>query len=667
MNHVAQQFTSPPKLDDILDAEFSGDLKRAHDLYVAYFESNEIRFDELNLFAVCCMQVGKTDKAEKLFEVVTENAPHIVEAFIHLSELKARNEDFEGALEVLNRDSVSEEDYKFIHLPKAKLHVSLGDYKSALECVKSAYEVDQECVDTLLLYAQIEKALGNQSESMTLLKKLMFFHPENTDGLLLQAHWHLKHGNWDAAAADAKIITEQNPKNINALMIQVKALQALDANKEFLFFSKKLFRAAPHMIEAMEALCTAYSKNEEPEAAINVAANALKLHPDRVNLSIMQAGAYFGMGHMEQAFDIINAALEFNPEHIDALLNKGVIQERLLDIDGAKETYRKLLHLDPSRSATKFNLALCELLQGNFHEGFALYENRFNKSLNLVKFYLGDEPVWDGSQSLDGKHLLVHPEQGYGDTIMACRFINYLEGKGARVTFAVPRPLKSLIETFETDAGLAMVGDNVGKIDLHCPLLSLPHLTADTWDELPSADSYLKVPDAAERKWKEKFADQDRLRVGFVCSGNAAHANDFNRSILMSELLEAFPDGAEYHLLQKELRATDKAALLRRPDIVRYDSDIQDFADTAAICEKMDLVVTVDTSVAHLAGALGKKTLLMTPLWPEWRWGLGRSKSKWYPNTQIVRQLTAGDWSPVLEFIAIAVDKEIKLKRREAA
>jgi ADP-heptose:LPS heptosyltransferase len=135
----------------------------------------------------------------------------------------------------------------------------------------------------------------------------------------------------------------------------------------------------------------------------------------------------------------------------------------------------------------------------------------------------------------------------------------------------------------------------------------------------------------------------------------------------MSELLEAFPDGAEYHLLQKELRATDKAALLRRPDIVRYDSDIQDFADTAAICEKMDLVVTVDTSVAHLAGALGKKTLLMTPLWPEWRWGLGRSKSKWYPNTQIVRQLTAGDWSPVFEFIAIAVDKEIKLKRREAA
>ena len=667
MNHVAQQFTSPSKLDDILDAQFSGDLKRAHDLYVAYFESNEIRFDELNLFAICCMQVGKTEKAEKLFEVVTENAPHIVEAFIHLSELKAGSGDLEGALAILNRQSVCESDDKSLHLQKANLHFSLGNHESALECVKSAYEVDQKCAKTLLLYAQIEKALGNQSQSMALVKKLMFFHPENTDGLLLQAHWHLKTEKWEAAAADAKIITEQNPKDITALMIQVKALQALDASKELLVSAKKLFRAAPHMIESLEALCYAYSKNGEPEAVINVAANALKLDPDQINLSLMQAGAYFGMGHMEHAFDIIDAALEFNPEHIDALQNRGVIQERLLDIDGAKETYRKLLHLDPSRSATKFNLALCELLQGNFHEGFALYESRFHKGLNLVKFYLGDEPVWDGSQSLEGKHLLVHPEQGYGDTIMACRFLNYLEGKGARITFAVPRPLKMLMETFETNADLVVVGDNVGKIDLHCPLMSLPHLTADSWDELPSANSYLKVPDEAESKWKNRFADQEKLRVGFVCSGNPAHANDFNRSVLMSELLKALPDGVEYHLLQKELRATDKAALLHRPDIVRHNSDIQDFADTAAICQHMDLVVTVDTSVAHLAGALGKKTLLMTPLWPEWRWGLGRSKSKWYPNTQIVRQLTAGDWTAVFEYVAIAVDKEIKLKRRETA
>jgi hypothetical protein len=312
-------------------------------------------------------------------------------------------------------------------------------------------------------------------------------------------------------------------------------------------------------------------------------------------------------------------------------------------------------------------MALCELLLGNFHEGFALYENRFNKALNLIKFYLGDEPLWDGSQSLENKHLLVHPEQGFGDTIMACRFLNYLEHKGAKITFAVPRQLKSLMETFVTSADLVAVGDNVGKIDYHCPLMSLPHLTAGCWDELPSSDRYLQAPIFAKDKWNGHFPDGNKLRVGFVCSGNPVHANDFNRSILMSELLAVFPEGAEYHLLQKDLKNTDKAALLRRPDIIRHDSNIVDFADTAAICENMDLVVTVDTSVAHLAGALGIKTLLMTPLWPEWRWGLDRSKSKWYPNTQIVRQLAAGDWSLVLEYVSITIDKEIKLKHQLSA
>ena len=667
MNHVSQQLDSPPRIDKIIDAQFSGDLERAHDLYVEYFEANDIEFSELNLFAICCSQIGKVEKAEKLFEVVIDNAPHINEAFIHLSNLKIQNGDLKGALEVLERDAAEANSDRLFQIQKARVLFSLGNHIQALKYIETAYEQDERCADTLLLYAQIESELGNQSKSLSLIKKLMFFHPENTDGLLLQAHWHITQENWEAAVADTKIITEQNPKNFNALLLQVRALQALDAKEDFLSSAKKLFRADPSSIESMEALCIAYSKNDEPEAAILVAENALQLRPGQVNLALVQAGAYFGMGHMERALEIMNQALEFEPESLELLQNKGVLQERLLDIEGAKKTYEKLLKVDPSRSATKFNMSLCELLLGNFHEGFALYENRFNKALNLIKFYIGDEPLWDGSQSLENKHLLVHPEQGFGDTIMACRFLNYLEDKGAKITFAVPRQLKSLMETFITSADLVAVGDNVGKIDYHCPLMSLPHLTAGCWDELPSFDRYLQAPSAAKDKWKNHFLDEDKLRVGFVCSGNPAHANDFNRSILMSELLNVFPEGAEYHLLQKDLRDTDKAALLRRPDIIRHDTDIVDFADTAAICENMDLVVTVDTSVAHLAGALGIKSLLMTPLWPEWRWGLDRSKSKWYPNTQIVRQLAAGDWDPVLEYVSIAIDKEIKLKRQHTA
>ena len=654
-------------LDDILEIQFSGDLEKAHDLYVEYFEKAEIRLSELNLFAICCVQLGKYKKAAELFEVVINHDPNMVEAFIHLSELKAKQGDLEGALEVLDRDAIETKKDKLLHVQKAKTLLSLDYFSRARESIEIAYDADPQCPETLLLYAQIERALKNESRSMALIRKLIFFHPENADALQLQAHWHLKHGNFDAALADARAITDQNPYHFNALLVQFRALREIGASEQMVSVAKKLFRTDPSAPEALEALCFAYAKNGEPEALINVADRALNIRPDLTNVSIMQSAAYFNMGWMQEALNILLKALEFEPNSIDLLQNLGVAQERLLDIKGAKATYEKMLSIDPSREATKFNLSLCELLQGNFHKGFELYESRFNKATNLIKFYLGDEPLWDGSESLEGKHLLVHPEQGYGDTIMACRFLNFLEGTGAKVSFAVPAPLKSLMETFETSAKLLVVGDNVGRIDYHCPLMSLPHLTSHLWRTLPSTDSYLRVPAAANAKWKDQFIDNGNIRVGFVCSGNPNHANDFNRSLLMSEFLKALPVGAEYHLLQKELRDTDEAALLRHPNVFRYDNEIEDFSDTAAICSHMDLIVSVDTSVAHLAGSLGIKTLLMAPLWPEWRWGLERGKSNWYPNTQIVRQLEAGKWAPVLEYISIAIAREIRSRQRAAA
>ena len=220
---------------------------------------------------------------------------------------------------------------------------------------------------------------------------------------------------------------------------------------------------------------------------------------------------------------------------------------------------------------------------------------------------MGDEPIWDGQGDISGKHLLIHPEQGYGDTLMFCRLVKYMEDRGARLTFAVHPPLLRIMKSLDCKADLISVGEPVKNIDLHVPLMSLAHITYDEWVKKNERKAYLRVPEDASCVWAKKLGKSDNLRIGFVCSGNPEHKNDKSRSLNMKTLLDALPEGPEYHLLQKEVRETDKLALLPRKDINSHEQEIKDFADTAAIAAQMDFVVSVDTSVAHLAGAIGKK------------------------------------------------------------
>ena len=217
--------------------------------------------------------------------------------------------------------------------------------------------------------------------------------------------------------------------------------------------------------------------------------------------------------------------------------------------------------------------------------------------IKALTVYRGEEPVWNG-EDISGKRLLVHPEQGYGDTIMACALSNF-EGRGAKIHFAVPRALKELIKTLDTSAEVIAVGDPVKKVDFHVPLMSLAHLTASQWDTIPSEPHYLEVPQAAQMKWAERLGSTDALRIGFVCSGHPKHVNDAARSLNMATFLRALPAGPEYHLLQKDLRDTDLAAVSRRKDIIAHQDDIS-IRRHGGIVQKMDLVISVDTSVAHL-------------------------------------------------------------------
>lgn len=658
MNEIVKPQSSGSILKRIVEMQFSGELQAAHDAYVDFFQRFDPDYNALNLFGLCCSSLGKLEKAERIFDHVVREAPHISEAKLHLANCRFEQDKLELALAALKgEDRANPTDPESL-IMLARIHMALGRKDEAKHALQDALRTDPKRPETLLAMAGIQLALGDLTESMALCKKVLFDDPQNCNALIGQAEVDNQREHWDAVLANTRAVLEQFPAHIRAWYLHCVALDKLDRPVEFLAATREMAACAPDDVDVLTLLCHAHHKNQDYVACILAANEVLSQQPDSMTAMTLRADCYFSLGFTEQAFKRIEEVLKKYPNDIQALQNKGVILERMLQIDDAIDVYDRILAQKPDKPTTRFNKSMCLLLQGKYEEGFQLYESRFNRETNLLPNYRGDEPIWNG-EDLDGQHLLIHPEQGFGDTLMFCRFIKLLEGKGARLTFAVPKALRSLMETLDIDAKLITVGENVDKIDFHVPLMSLPHLTKHQWQDVPCEEHYLTAPADRLASWTKSLGSTDKMRIGFVCSGNPEHANDAARSINMNTFVRALPVGPEYHLLQKDLRSTDKAALSCRPDIVTHYDRISDFADTAALCQMMDLVISVDTSVAHLAGALGRPTLLMLAEWPDWRWGLGRVHDVWYPNTMIIRQGMPREWQAVLDYVSHLVTQKV--------
>ncbi len=292
------------------------------------------------------------------------------------------------------------------------------------------------------------------------------------------------------------------------------------------------------------------------------------------------------------------------------------------------------------------------MLFGDLEDGFKLYEYRWkNKSIiNLLGGIRNfSEPLWLGEESLKGKTIYLYAEQGLGDTIQFCRYVTLLAQLGANVILEVQPSLVNLLSRLEGVAKVIARGSSFSlNFDFQCPLLSLPLAFKTTVNSIPAPLSYLSCNEEKKLYWSEKLGTKSRPRVGLVWSGSTIHKNDKNRSLLLSQLIKFLPNSFQYICLQKEIREIDKKTFNEFGEIKFYGDELSDFSDTAALIDLMDLVVTVDTSVAHLAGSLGKKTWILLPYTPDFRWLLDRDDSPWYPSVKLLRQTKHGDWSLTL-------------------
>lgn len=385
------------------------------------------------------------------------------------------------------------------------------------------------------------------------------------------------------------------------------------------------------------------------ESALDSYDQALALDPTLAATHSNRGTVLKALGRLEEAVASHDTAIALKPDHADAWTNRGVALKELRRIDAAIASHERAIALQPGHPHAHWNMAIAMLLAGRFEPGWALHEWRWQGGPRGTPQRNFSRPLWLGKECLDGKTILLHAEQGLGDTIQFCRYAGLVSNLGARVVLEVPKALAGLLRELAGVSEVVVQGRDLPDFDFHCPLMSLPLAFKTRIESIPAPQKYLQSEPARLAEWGKRLGGKVVPRIGLAWSGRAEQENDHNRSIPLAALQRALPSGYQYVSLQKEVRESDELALRSPGNILHFGDGLRDFTDTAALCEYMDLIISVDSSVAHLSGALGKPVWVLLCYGADWRWLINRNDSPWYGSAKLYRQGLPGDWDPVLQ------------------
>jgi Flp pilus assembly protein TadD len=472
----------------------------------------------------------------------------------------------------------------------------------------------------------------------------------NNLGNVLKSQGHLEH-----AIAAFRRALEVRPNYSDAWYNLGNTLlasrQPLEAESAF----GRALSLCPRHAEAHNNRGQALKEMGRMDEALAACKKAIELKPG-------YAGAYTNLGNIlqaaqrwEEAIAAHRRALELQGDCVEAWSNLGNALMALNRTDEALTAYQAALRLRPDSAEIAYNECLVHLVQGEIPAAWEGYELRWGLK-DLRRRPVQVRPSWDGSEPLAGRSIVVFSEQGLGDTLQFARYIPLLAERGASVHVVVQKSLKSLVERIPGVRSVVAPEEPWSECDFHCPLLSLPRAFRTALDSIPSEVPYMEARADKKEAAAGWLAPSGPLRIGAVWCGNPAHPRDRSRSIPIAALgpvLAALAPG--WVSLQKDLRPGD-AETLRAFQGVDLSDRLNDFEDTAGVIAQLDLVITVDTAVAHLAGAMGKPTWILLPYAPDWRWLLEREDSPWYPTARLFRQTEPGNWKSVLARIAAQLE-----------
>ena len=407
----------------------------------------------------------------------------------------------------------------------------------------------------------------------------------------------------------------------------------------------------PTYVEALNNLGNALQQVMDFTGAIEAYRRAIALKPELADAHNNLGRALKEIGSLEDAIASYQTAIKLSPNHADAHSNLGNALRELGKLTEAEAEFHAALKADPNFAEVGWNLGLLSLLRGDLEKGFAAYElrNKVKESYIDPQFL---RSFWDGSD-LTGRTILLLAEQGLGDTIQFIRYAPLVRARGGKViVLAQPR----LVQLLQGQPGIdevVTVGQELPPFDVACPLMSLARIFQTTERTIPAEAPYLRVDENKAQAWRSRLAS-DRPNVGLAWAGNPTFRNDRLRSIELQkwEPILQTPD-VRWISLQKGPAAKQINAY----PIADWTDELTDLSDTAALVSQLDLVIAVDTAVAHLAGALSRRTWTFIPFAPDWRWMLDRDDSPWYPTMRLFRQVSRGDWTPPIEKLAAQLRK----------
>jgi tetratricopeptide (TPR) repeat protein len=660
----APRTTPGATLQRAIELHQSGHLDRARVLYGQVLDADPKNFDALHLSGVIAAQKKDPANAIKLIGLAlradgVNPAAHAAHRNLGLALMTQGL--LEPALASFDQAISIDADYADAHFNRGTVLHRLGRFDAATESFRRVVALKPQFVEAHVCLGTAYFELKRLDVALFCYDRALAIDPRHAlahslRGVVLNALGHASAAldSCNRAVALKPDYAEGyfNRGNVQKDLRQfAAALASYDQG-----LALKPDSAAAHSNRG--ALLTAL---RQWEAALKSCDRAIALSPEYAEAQSNRGNVLREINQWDAALASYDRAIELQPGFAKAHANRGGLLHDLQRLDDAIASLDRAVEIDPEYADAHFNRSLCKLLTGDWTDGWAGFEWRLKSShAKRAGSRTFTAPRWCGTEPLTGRTILVHSEQGLGDTIQFVRYVKLLADLGARIVLEAQRPLLGLLAGVEDIAQLAAPGDPLPPYDHHCPLMSLPLAFATTVSTVPSRVPYIKADPQRVEDWKARLGERTKPRVGIVWSGSLRPDQpelwsvNSRRNIPLQKFAALKHPDIEFYSLQKGEPATSELKDLAStnwdgPGVHDVAGFLDDFADTAALADILDLIVTVDTSTAHLAGALGKPVWMLNRFDTCWRWLRHRSDTPWYPTMRLYRQETPGDWDTVVQ------------------
>jgi tetratricopeptide (TPR) repeat protein len=589
--------------------------------------------------ALALHRQGRCKEAAHAYRCVLERAPRHVQALTFLGVIALQSNELALALELTSRAIESDPASAAAHLMQGHVLLRLERHAAAAVSYERVRLLEPDRVDGHIHHAQVLHQLGRHRHALSSFDRALELRADFAE---------LHHGRG-------------------------LVLHELGRYEEALASYDRAIVVNPLYAEAHDSRGTVLKDLRRLDAALASYERATALKPHYAQAHLNRGNVLAAMGRQETALASYDTALGLAPDDLHLLCNRGNLLGDLGRYTEALASFDRAIDIDAQHAQAYFSRAFVHLVRGDLLCGWRDFEwrRRNQHCATSREKRTFPQPVWLGDADIVGKTLLVHCEQGLGDTLQFCRYVSRVAELGARVVFEAPQSLRGLLDSLEGVAQCVSAGEPLPAFDYYCPLLSLPLACKTTLETIPSRVPYLRASTARERCWYEKLGERTRARVGLVWSGGfrpdqpELWSVNERRNIPLALLAPlAHPDVDFYSLQRGEAAEGELAGLIENgwdgPRLIDHSAELCDFNETAALIEQLDLVISVDTSTAHLAGALGKPVWILNRFDTCWRWLLDRADSPWYPSARLYRQETAGDWGGVVQRVRGDLDRFVR-------